>query len=177
MYFSKGLNCNHCVLQWRYIAGNNWGICPGGNGAVGCGPQEEFRACSDIAINDNDNNPDSTFEPRATESPKYGQTPKERSEAFNYTKLIISLILVVIFFIAIAVAFLFKAKITCFIKSNVYVRLRKTHPFSYINTASKAVPTLSTTSSIDDKTLNTVEIKSRLTPPKPPPRSKINRQI
>ncbi|KAH8249823.1 hypothetical protein KR038_002243, partial [Drosophila bunnanda] len=44
------LSCNHCVLQWRYIAGNNWGICDDGNGAVGCGPQEEFRSCSDISL-------------------------------------------------------------------------------------------------------------------------------
>ncbi|XP_050302893.1 uncharacterized protein LOC126740771 isoform X2 [Anthonomus grandis grandis] len=42
--------CKHCVLQWKYIAGNNWGNCPNGTGAVGCGPQEEFRACSDITI-------------------------------------------------------------------------------------------------------------------------------
>jgi hypothetical protein len=42
--------CEHCVLQWRYIAGNNWGNCPNGTGAVGCGPQEEFRACADITI-------------------------------------------------------------------------------------------------------------------------------
>lgn len=44
------LTCNQCVLQWRYVAGNNWGICPDGNGAVGCGEQEEFRSCSDIAL-------------------------------------------------------------------------------------------------------------------------------
>lgn len=44
------LECPHCVLQWRYIAGNNWGTCENGTGAVGCGPQEEFRACADIAI-------------------------------------------------------------------------------------------------------------------------------
>lgn len=42
--------CEHCVLQWKYVAGNNWGICSNGEGAVGCGPQEEFRACADIAI-------------------------------------------------------------------------------------------------------------------------------
>jgi len=47
----KGLTCAHCVLQWRYVGGNNWGICPStGIGETGCGPQEEFRACSDIAI-------------------------------------------------------------------------------------------------------------------------------
>lgn len=32
------------------MAGNNWGTCADGNGAVGCGEQEEFRACSDVAI-------------------------------------------------------------------------------------------------------------------------------
>lgn len=41
----KKMECSSCVLQWRYVAGNNWGICEDGNGAVGCGPQEEFRAC------------------------------------------------------------------------------------------------------------------------------------
>ncbi|CAH1112436.1 unnamed protein product [Psylliodes chrysocephalus] len=43
-------SCEHCILQWRYIAGNNWGLCPNNTGAVGCGPQEEFRACADITI-------------------------------------------------------------------------------------------------------------------------------
>jgi hypothetical protein len=28
----------------------NWGLCPDGEGRVGCGPQEEFPACADIAI-------------------------------------------------------------------------------------------------------------------------------
>lgn len=37
-------------LQWRYVAANNWGICEDGSGQVGCGPQEEFRACADVAI-------------------------------------------------------------------------------------------------------------------------------
>lgn len=31
------LECERCVLQWKYIAGNNWGVCKDGNGAVGCG--------------------------------------------------------------------------------------------------------------------------------------------
>lgn len=50
--FYLGLECANCVLQWRYIAGNNWGMCPDGTGAVGCGAQEEFRACADINIGD-----------------------------------------------------------------------------------------------------------------------------
>lgn len=41
----QGFKCTNCVLQWKYVAGNNWGTCADGSGAVGCGPQEEFRAC------------------------------------------------------------------------------------------------------------------------------------
>lgn len=44
------LTCSQCVLQWRYLAANNWGRCDDGSEAVGCGPQEEFRACADVAI-------------------------------------------------------------------------------------------------------------------------------
>lgn len=44
------LTCNHCVLRWQYIAGNNWGWCGDGTGKLGCGPQENFRSCSDIKI-------------------------------------------------------------------------------------------------------------------------------
>ena len=44
------VSCSNCVLQWQYVAGNNWGFCSDGTGAVGCGPQEEFRACADISI-------------------------------------------------------------------------------------------------------------------------------
>lgn len=46
----KGLHCEHCVLQWRYIAGNNWGVCKNGTSGMGCGDQETFGACSDISI-------------------------------------------------------------------------------------------------------------------------------
>lgn len=45
-----GLTCKHCVLQWRYRTGNNLGICRDGSTATGCGAQEEFRACADVAI-------------------------------------------------------------------------------------------------------------------------------
>lgn len=46
----SGYRCNHCVLQWTYVAGNTWGWCADGTGAEGCGPQEHFRGCSDISI-------------------------------------------------------------------------------------------------------------------------------
>ncbi|XP_038222659.1 uncharacterized protein LOC119840219 [Zerene cesonia] len=45
-----GLSCEHCILQWRYVAGNNWGNCGNGTSGLGCGDQENFLACSDITI-------------------------------------------------------------------------------------------------------------------------------
>ncbi|XP_004924409.1 uncharacterized protein LOC101739392 [Bombyx mori] len=45
-----GVSCEHCVLQWTYTAGNNWGVCPNGTGALGCGNQETFWACTDVSI-------------------------------------------------------------------------------------------------------------------------------
>lgn len=56
----ESLTCTQCILQWRYVAGNNWGTCPNGTGAVGCGPQEEFRACADILIEDSGHSADNT---------------------------------------------------------------------------------------------------------------------
>jgi len=50
----KDLTCKQCVFQWRYVAANNWGTCKNGTGKVGCGPQEEFRACSDVTITEED---------------------------------------------------------------------------------------------------------------------------
>ena len=48
----QDLTCKRCVLRWVYVAGNSWGVCDrtGYRGAVGCGPQEEFRNCADIRI-------------------------------------------------------------------------------------------------------------------------------
>lgn len=46
----KGIICNQCSLRWQWKVANNWGICHDGTGAIGCGPQETFRTCSDIRI-------------------------------------------------------------------------------------------------------------------------------
>jgi len=57
----KDLTCRQCVFQWRYVAGNNWGRCKNETEAVGCGPQEEFRACSDVTITHADGTSDNTI--------------------------------------------------------------------------------------------------------------------
>jgi len=46
----ENITCTQCILQWTYTGGNNWGACGDGTGKLGCGPQEHFRACSDITI-------------------------------------------------------------------------------------------------------------------------------
>merc|ERR1719499_2650541 len=50
VHLPRKLSCEQCILQWTYTAGNNWGVCANGTGDLGCGPQETFRACSDIRI-------------------------------------------------------------------------------------------------------------------------------
>ncbi|CAF2382331.1 unnamed protein product [Rotaria sp. Silwood2] len=44
-------SCEHCVLQWKYHAGNTWGKDHKGRKCLGCADQqEEFYNCADIAI-------------------------------------------------------------------------------------------------------------------------------
>lgn len=38
------------ICNRRIILGNSWGVCDNGSGQLGCGPQENFRGCSDIGI-------------------------------------------------------------------------------------------------------------------------------
>nr|XP_022335450.1 uncharacterized protein LOC111132085 [Crassostrea virginica] len=47
----KGLTCSQCVLQWKYNAGNSFGVASNGQVCKGCGKQEQFYGCADIAIN------------------------------------------------------------------------------------------------------------------------------
>lgn len=49
------LTCDHCVLQWTYKTANSWNFCTEADesekdGDLGCGNQELFMSCSDIAI-------------------------------------------------------------------------------------------------------------------------------
>ena len=44
-----GLTCTQCVLQWKWNTASNWG-CDGSTCCKGCGSQEQFYGCSDVAI-------------------------------------------------------------------------------------------------------------------------------
>jgi len=46
----QDVHCERCVLQWHWRTSNFWGMCDNETGALGCGPQEMYRNCADIAI-------------------------------------------------------------------------------------------------------------------------------
>ncbi|KAK6168959.1 hypothetical protein SNE40_020105 [Patella caerulea] len=46
----KDVKCSACVFQWKYNSGNSWGTCNNGQGGIGCGAQEQFYGCADVAI-------------------------------------------------------------------------------------------------------------------------------
>ncbi|XP_045212254.2 uncharacterized protein LOC123563489 isoform X2 [Mercenaria mercenaria] len=47
----QNVKCKACLFQWMYNAGNSWGTDKvTGRGCVGCGNQEQFYGCADIAI-------------------------------------------------------------------------------------------------------------------------------
>lgn len=73
----KDLTCDHCVLQWWWTVGNNWGCDENNNCGVGLGKkQETFVNCADIKIV-------SAGEPGATEAPNTNapMTEKPNTEA------------------------------------------------------------------------------------------------
>lgn len=45
-----GLVCDHCLLRWNYVTGRSWGRTSNGSECVGCGHQEQFRACADVSV-------------------------------------------------------------------------------------------------------------------------------
>lgn len=79
------LTCTQCVLQWRYVAGNNWGNCPDGAGRVGCGPQEEFRGCADVKITE-DGVPDVTTPPTSASSSTTARPRTRGTVTSRYTR-------------------------------------------------------------------------------------------
>ena len=68
----KGLTCDHCVMQWWWRVGNNWGCDGPGNCGMGKGPQEHFVNCADIRITKSDG---SVPPPPPTQAPPPTQEP------------------------------------------------------------------------------------------------------
>ncbi|XP_062121789.1 uncharacterized protein LOC133835752 [Drosophila sulfurigaster albostrigata] len=103
--------CNQCVLQWRYVAGNNWGICDDGNGAVGCGPQEEFRSCSDIAITTDARLPIRPARPTTRITTHHQSPKKDQVDANNVSvspEIFITCLALILLFIGILIWVVYK---------------------------------------------------------------------
>ncbi|XP_048251103.1 uncharacterized protein LOC124115133 [Haliotis rufescens] len=46
----QGVICTRCVIQWTWTTANSWGCDDNTECCIGCGPQEQFVNCADIAI-------------------------------------------------------------------------------------------------------------------------------
>lgn len=107
----SGLTCSQCVLQWRYIAGNNWGNCPNGTGAVGCGPQEEFRACADVSIDSGEGTVETetteTLETSGTTVPATGVTTPTPETVAMERWLVVSIVLATLVAVCAIIALLY----------------------------------------------------------------------
>lgn len=64
-----GVECDRCVLRWKYHGGNSWGCDAPDDCGLGKGYQEEFRNCADIQIIPNDSSVTVTAPPITTEEP------------------------------------------------------------------------------------------------------------
>ena len=76
----KHLTCDHCVLQWWWTCGNNWG-CDGKKCGLGHGAQETFVNCADICILSSDDSNNGENDNRTTPTPRRQSTTlKERTQ-------------------------------------------------------------------------------------------------
>ncbi|XP_046551505.1 mucin-5AC-like [Haliotis rubra] len=85
----ENVTCSQCVLQWKYNTGNSWG-CEGPTCCVGCGPQEQFYGCADVAISADDKD-QTTSPPSTSKTSPCQETTKPvveqtTSESRNITK-------------------------------------------------------------------------------------------
>lgn len=115
----KGLTCDHCVIQWLYNAGNNWGMCANGTGALGCGPQEQFRACADVSIGSTSagtkppkSRPDYVLPNRTTSRPDKDDTvphlpQDEESMGSSWTGIIIATATLVFVVVVLAAIYIY----------------------------------------------------------------------
>lgn len=184
------LTCNQCVLQWRYVAGNNWGICPDGNGAVGCGEQEEFRSCSDIALGEGIPTPMRPVRPSVRTTTRRPTAPStatestqhESSETFNYVPLLVVLIIILLAACVFAIWHLNRQNNPIITKCKEYFDYRickKKSPMS-LSSKTSTLPIIISHPSLGNSLKSGQEHPSSLeatTAPVPPPRTKRHRNI
>ncbi|XP_021375798.1 uncharacterized protein LOC110464755 [Mizuhopecten yessoensis] len=66
----EDLTCTQCVLQWKWKGSHYWGMCDDGYGGIGCGDQEEYYNCADIAILSSNDTQDITQKSDITSFPE-----------------------------------------------------------------------------------------------------------
>ncbi|XP_041673790.1 uncharacterized protein LOC108104322 isoform X1 [Drosophila eugracilis] len=111
------LTCDQCVLQWRYVAGNNWGICSDGNEAIGCGPQEEFRSCSDISLTSDWRIPKRPLNLRPTPPSKI-PTATIQNKTFK-NSLVFVVVVILFFFLCALIRYTFIINNECCTKNSI----------------------------------------------------------
>ncbi|BFZ03830.1 hypothetical protein BsWGS_06869 [Bradybaena similaris] len=113
-----GVKCRACMLRWRYTAGNSWGTNPDGTGCIGCGNQEMFYGCADVAIGYDDvvlsvapDKPQWYYEPTTPDWDVFGTDSYENttdggpSHIFQSTVCSLGLLSVLHVFIVVLVTF------------------------------------------------------------------------
>ncbi|KAK3598612.1 hypothetical protein CHS0354_019872 [Potamilus streckersoni] len=81
------LTCTQCVLQWKWKTGNSWGVDPDTKrGCVGCGDQEEFYGCSDVAIQSDGSEKLETTLPKLSTSTTTMKTPTHIMTTYKPTQ-------------------------------------------------------------------------------------------
>ncbi|XP_047538540.1 uncharacterized protein LOC125072076 [Vanessa atalanta] len=161
------LECTHCVMQWRYIAGNNWGTCDNGTGAVGCGPQEEFRACADIAIADRFTT--TTRRPRPTYVPPSQRPPvliPEESTGSAWYGILIALLTLFVAIAAMAGIYLYYYRGGINIKNLLKSKVPKPAPVppprhKRASLSRETPPEISAPKIISDSGFETVDLRSK----------------
>ncbi|GFR84280.1 hypothetical protein ElyMa_005994900 [Elysia marginata] len=73
------VTCRACLFQWKYTAGNSWGVSADGRQCVGCGNQEQFYGCADIAIGYSEDDEVALGKP-APRHPWHFQSEKKKEE-------------------------------------------------------------------------------------------------
>lgn len=73
----EGVVCKACLLQWKYNTAHNWGTSANGSSCLGCGNQEQYYGCSDIAIGHDDIEIGVTHKPPDDEIPSTVRPPGE----------------------------------------------------------------------------------------------------
>ncbi|CAF1307866.1 unnamed protein product, partial [Didymodactylos carnosus] len=74
----SNVKCDHCVFQWKYTTGNNWGTDPQtGQSCGGCGAENEtFMGCADIRIDGEGNGNEPTEKPQPQTTRKTQEPPQ-----------------------------------------------------------------------------------------------------